>query len=165
MTGVGNTRIAPKGVSVVSLLHTAPVITAQRGFDRRIPLTASWTHGVWVTPSGRDQRPSDGFSGLFDWGMSNSSRSRGCSRNSSRFLSMKSLVFGVLIGEFEHHSADEDLAAGVCFSFAGGEARADAAGSSVEFGFPCVQFGLHLFLFPLQFRQQFFVSESHGLTC
>ena len=29
------------------------------------------------------------------------------------------LGFGVLIGELEHHSADEDLAAGVCFSFTG----------------------------------------------
>ena len=29
------------------------------------------------------------------------------------------LGFWVLIGEFEHHSADEDLAAGVCFSFPG----------------------------------------------
>ena len=77
---------------------------------------------------------------------------------------MNVLGFGVLIGELEHHSADEDLAAGVCFSFAPGEARADATGSSVQLGFPCVQFGLQLFLFPLQFRQQFFVSQSHGLT-
>ena len=31
------------------------------------------------------------------------------------------LGFGVLIGELEHHSPDGDLAAGVCFSFAGGD--------------------------------------------
>ena len=37
------------------------------------------------------------------------------------------LGFGVLIGEFEHHSPDEDLAAGVDFSFTSSEARADAA--------------------------------------
>ena len=61
-------------------------------------------------------------------------------------------------------AADEDLAAGVCFSFTDCEARADAAGTSVEFGFPCVQFGLQFFLFPLQFRQQFLVCESHGRT-
>ena len=163
MTGVGNTRIAPKGVSVVSLLHTAPVITAQRGFDRRIPLTASWTHGVWVTPSGRDQRPTDGFSGLFDWGRSNSSRSRGVFEKVIQMLDHKLLDVGVLIGELEHHSADEDLAAGVCFSFADGEARADATGSSVQLGFPCVQFGLQFFLFLFQFRQQFFICQSHGL--
>ena len=47
-------------------------------------------------------------------------------------------MFGVLIGELEHHGADEDLAAGVCFPFTDGEARADAAGTGVEFGFPCV---------------------------
>ena len=73
------------------------------------------------------------------------------------------LGFGVLIGELEQHSADEYLAAGVCFSFADGEARADATGSSVQLGFPCVLFGLQLILFPLQFRQQFFVCKSHGL--
>ena len=39
-----------------------------------------------------------------------------------KFLQMldhEILGFGVLIGELEHHSADEDLAAGVCFSFTG----------------------------------------------
>ena len=29
------------------------------------------------------------------------------------------LGFWVLIGDLEHHGTDEDLAAGVCFSFAG----------------------------------------------
>ena len=32
---------------------------------------------------------------------------------------MNVLGFGVLIGELEHHRPDEDLAAGVCFSFTG----------------------------------------------
>ena len=72
------------------------------------------------------------------------------------------LDVGVLIGELEHHGTDEDLAAGVCFSFTSSEARADAAGTSVEFGFPGGQFSLQLFLFPLQFFQQFFVCLSHG---
>ena len=35
------------------------------------------------------------------------------------------LGFGVLIGELEHHGTDEDLAAGVDFSFTSSEARAD----------------------------------------
>ena len=35
-----------------------------------------------------------------------------------QMLDHELLDVGVLIGELEHHSADEDLAAGVCFSFA-----------------------------------------------
>ena len=36
-----------------------------------------------------------------------------------QMLDHELLDVGVLIGELEHHSADEDLAAGVCFPFAG----------------------------------------------
>ena len=72
------------------------------------------------------------------------------------------LGFWVLIGDLEHHGPDEDLAAGICFPFADCEARADTAGSSIKLGFPFIEFGLQLCLFLLQFRQQFFICQSHG---
>ena len=87
------------------------------------PLLRSWTAVTvvvqdWPFPPSRRQESSEtvfersGSSGK-------SSRSRGCSRNSFRCRSMNSLDFWVLIGDLEHHRADEDLAAGVCFPFAG----------------------------------------------
>ena len=75
------------------------------------------------------------------------------------------LGFGVLIGELEHHGPDEDLAAGVCLSFADCEARADPSDSRVNIGLPFGQFGLQPLPLLLQFFKLLFVCQSHGLTC
>ena len=73
-------------------------------------------------------------------------------------------VFGfwVLFGDLEHHGPHEYLSARVYFPFAASEARADTAGAGVQLGFSFIQFGLQLLLFLFQFRQKFFICQSHG---